>query len=272
MGLRVTLLTLGLIGAAMPAIAQDSGAMPTPTPLEPGRPQSDTLTSGGPRLVEHDMYYDLYSFSGRAGERVQIDLRSDAFDPYLELGRLGADGRFTMIAENDDADGLNSRIVQELPESGDYLVRARTVGAGGTGAFTIELRRLGDAPPAPAPVSLRPGRETEGRFGDDEPQIVDEMGGTSGRPYRLYSVDARAGQTYTISLRSQDFDAVLDVGGLTPAGFAAARTNDDAEGDAGGDDGTDSQIVIRAERNGPLAIRASALRGGASGAYRIEVR
>lgn len=269
--MRGLMLLGGLVlAASAPAFGQERAA--APTPLRPGSAAQEQLTSNGPRLVEYDMYYDLYSFRADAGERVQIDMRSDAFDPYLELGRVGGDGAFVAVAENDDADGLNARIIQTVAEGGDYLVRARTVSPGSTGAYTIELRRLGEAAPPPPPVALRSGQATSGSFATDGAMLVDDTGATTTRPYRLYSFDARAGQTYTISMKSAAFDTYLEVGALTPIGFASARNNDDAEGDAGGDNGTDSQLTFRAERAGPVTVRASGLTDGAVGDYTIDVR
>lgn len=270
MRIAATLMGGLMLTAAMPAIAQETAA--APIPLRPGTAAQEQLTNTGPRLVEFDMYYDLYSFRADAGERVQIDMRSDAFDPYLELGRVGADGKFTAVAENDDADGLNARIVQTIGEGGDYLVRARTVSPGSTGAYTIELKRLGEAAPPAPPVALRAGQATSASFTEDGAMMTDEQGATTSRPFRLYSFDARAGQTYTVSMKSAAFDTFVELGALTPIGFASARSNDDGEGDAGGDNGTDSQLVFRAERAGPVVIRASALTDGSAGDYTIEVR
>lgn len=77
--------------------------------------------------------YDRWTLSVDQRTAVRIDMRSDAFDTFLEL--LDARGGF--IAMNDDSGGsLNSRIVVMLAP-GDYDVIARTYGPGMRGAYEI---------------------------------------------------------------------------------------------------------------------------------------
>ncbi|TVQ21933.1 MAG: hypothetical protein EA367_05005 [Leptolyngbya sp. DLM2.Bin15] len=64
--------------------------------------------------------YDVYSFVGRAGQSVSLNLNSNDFDPYLIL--IGPDG--TLVDENDDISptNLNSAINTTLPSNGNYLI------------------------------------------------------------------------------------------------------------------------------------------------------
>jgi len=84
-----------------------------------------------------------WTLEGRAGERLEIRLRSDDFDAYLSFGREDASGNYEELAANDDApdDGLNSLIEITLPADGTYLIRASPLGWGGTGRYTLAVTR-----------------------------------------------------------------------------------------------------------------------------------
>lgn len=99
--------------------------------------------------------FDAYRIMARAGEKVTITMRSSAVDSYLALGRM-IDGEWAQLAYDDDgAGGNNARVEFAFEEDGEYLVRANTVGAGKTGAYTIRLERIRLVRP-PAPPARRP--------------------------------------------------------------------------------------------------------------------
>ncbi len=83
-----------------------------------------------------------------------------------------------------------------------------------------------------------------------------------GKPYTLKCV---AGRTYTIDLRSVDFDAYLRL--EDPAGKQIAE-NDDG---GGGVKGTDAQIIFKADRDGAYTIAATSYNGSARGKYTLTV-
>jgi hypothetical protein len=83
---------------------------------------------------------DVYTFGGRAGERVTLTMQSEDFDTYLILGRTSG-GRFEELTRNDDGDepgdGLNARIVTTLPADGVYTVMATTFSRGSEGRYLL---------------------------------------------------------------------------------------------------------------------------------------
>jgi len=100
--------------------------------------------------------FDAYRITARAGEKVTITMRSSTIDSYLVLGRMVA-GEWTQVAYDDDGAGGNNALVEHtFEEGGEYIVRANTVGAGKTGAYTIRLARSGGTPPARARPARRP--------------------------------------------------------------------------------------------------------------------
>lgn len=96
-------------------------------------------------VLDNGISYEEWIYQGEAGERLTIRLASDDFDAYLSVGRMNADGVFQEIASNDDApdDGLNSLVELTLPGDGEYVIRARSLSAGGAGMYTLEVRRGG---------------------------------------------------------------------------------------------------------------------------------
>ena len=79
---------------------------------------------------------DAYTFEGKAGQVMTIELKSEEFDTLLSL--KGPDGQ--VITSNDDYGGtLNSTIVLKLPTSGEYSAIASSF-AGDGGSYQIEVR------------------------------------------------------------------------------------------------------------------------------------
>ncbi|MDZ4766204.1 MAG: hypothetical protein SGI73_16815 [Chloroflexota bacterium] len=80
-----------------------------------------------------------YTFRGQANDAVIVRMESDDFDSYLTL--VGPDG--TELIYNDDGAGnLNSLIGPfVLPETGDYVINARSLGGTDTGSYTLMLNR-----------------------------------------------------------------------------------------------------------------------------------
>ncbi|PJF26088.1 MAG: hypothetical protein CUN53_09480 [Phototrophicales bacterium] len=81
-----------------------------------------------------------YSFRGEAGDAVVIRLESSDFDSYLTL----RDTAGNELTYNDDGAGnLNSLIGPfMLPETGEYLIEARSLGGTSTGRYTLSLDRV----------------------------------------------------------------------------------------------------------------------------------
>ena len=117
--------------------ARRAGA-PRAPPRPAGRDASGELAEGDAEL-EDGRFYDAYVYTGRAGERLRIDLRSEDFDAYVIIGRM-VDGDVTEIASNDDAEdgeGLHSALEVELPEDGRYVIQATSFSPASEGAYEL---------------------------------------------------------------------------------------------------------------------------------------
>lgn len=115
-----------------------------------GQAMSGTLQAGDTTLNSGE-FIDTFSFTGQAGQRVVVDMRSSAFDPYLIVrSPSGAQ------EDNDDASSTdrNARVETTLAESGEYRIGATSYRPGETGAYVVTLQQ-GNAPQVAANNSAR---------------------------------------------------------------------------------------------------------------------
>jgi hypothetical protein len=226
-------------------------------PIRMGQTLSGTLAASDPKMADGS-YFDHYRFTGRRGERVEVVMRSTAFDSHLAVGQL--DGTELNVLESDDdgAGGNDARVRLTLPEDGEYTIRANSLEGGESGAYTIALRPF-TLPPAPRPQAIRAGQTVNGQLSDSDAQADDES------HYDAFVYEGRAGERLRITLRSPDFDAFLAVGQGTGESFEQIETDDDGAG------GTDARVEITLPRAGTYVIRANTLTSGELGAYTLTV-
>ena len=215
-----------------------------------------------------------WSLEGQAGDRVAIELRSADFDSYLYFSGPG----FSEPLRNDDgAEGLNSLICVELPESGFYRVLAGPLSGNGAGdRYTLtatwadggetmcesfeQSPALQAAQLAALPTNGRriaAGEEQEGELSTSE-----ERHPESGRPIQAWSFDA-PGERVFIDLVSDDFDAyIYAVGGAIPGELY----NDDFGGAAG----CHSRLEIGPDVSGEITLLLGSYYESASGRFRVR--
>ena len=117
-----------------------------PSPLVAGRPGiGDLAPTDGVRWGL--AYYDEWSYSAMAGQRIVVAMQSEEVDAYLLL--LGDDG--TEVASDDDGgDGLNARLEFRARAIGRYTILATSAIAQQTGRYTIRVERpAGGVGPGP---------------------------------------------------------------------------------------------------------------------------
>ena len=90
----------------------------------------------GDSVLPNNTYYQVYTFEGRAGQQVTIEMNSNQIDPSLFL--VSANKK-KVIEQNDDISptNFNARLVAILPEDGIYLVVANAYGRGESGKYSI---------------------------------------------------------------------------------------------------------------------------------------
>ena len=149
---------------------------------------------------------------------VAIDLRSEDFDAFLTLFRgSGPADRSSenLLAEDDDSgEGVNARLALLLA-AGQYLIEARPLVSGSTGAYTLEIgiAAVTDDEDQQGPMALVAGSNADGRLspaGDID----------------AYSLVGSVGQQLQIGVESTDFDPFVE---LLRNGAVVAADDDGGE-------------------------------------------
>lgn len=255
---------LGLAGASALALlaasgasAQDAGTLTLGQQVEGTLEDSDTQNDSG-------IPYDSYALTLLAGQRIEIEMRSDAFDAYLELYEPG-DTSAELVAVDDDDDtvggeGTDARLRYTAEVDGLYTVRARAFSEGEFGAYTLTTRERPPAPPAPEPGAIALGQSVDGVI--DEADPVDEQDVA----YEAYRFSAAEGERVMVLLTSDDFDPFVQLGRLTDGEFEELAFNDD-DGDS-----LNSRLVFAVPARGDYLIRARPLSAGEGGAYTLSLQ
>lgn len=268
-GLAMLLSTLLVVpGWTTPAQAQGK--------LQLGQSASGSLASTDSRLISDSSFYDMWSYTGRAGETIRVTLKSTEFDAYLSVGQDNG-GEFTELDSDDDgAGGTDSKVAVTLPEDGEYAVRVNSLSSGETGAYTVMVEQ-GDpsevdtamedeasdgesvATPLPEPMPIRAGQMIQGVLSEDDGRLEDNSF------YDLYTFQAVRGQLATITMRSTAFNAYVALGRIEDGSFNTL----DSDNDSGG--GEDAKIEFNIPRDGEYAIEANSLLEDVTGSYSLQL-
>lgn len=223
-----------------------------------GQTVNGTLTERSPQERD-ETYFEQYSFTGRAGQTVQVTMSATDVDPYLSLGRTGADGFTSLATDDDHGGGTTARIVFTIPANGTYVIHANTV-AKGTGAFELALAEgtASEATNRPA-GEIAAGQPVSGTLESTDPRAGD------GSYYDAYVYHGKAGEHIAITMRAPDFDAYLSVGKMTDGAYEGTGSDDDSGG------GTDARVEMTLAQDGDIIIRANSLESGSTGGYTLQV-
>jgi len=254
----LTLALLALAGCA------HSAAAPI-TPVQRNLAMNDVGTGRLSRTdarLRDSSVYQAWRFEAQAGQIVQIDVMSTAFDAYAML-QNSAD---SVLARDDDSGGgTNARIIYTIPTSGVYWVIANSYQKGHYGPYTVRLRSLGMASPGSATSGLLPGtvgqilrgQTMSGRLQPNDPKLSD------GSVYQAWTYIGTAGETIQVDVVSSDFDAYA----IIQDGNGVKLTADD---DSGG--GTNARIIYTLPYTGAYRIIANTYRQGSYGAFSLSIR
>ena len=237
------------------------GAQP-PQAATPGELHSGTISDASSVLLTEwgeEILYDLWTLEGREGEEYMIALDSDDFDAYLEFGPMSGDELTVTDTDDDGGDGFNSLLRVLLPHDGRFGIRARPLGAGTWGDYTLEITPFAATPVLRRPIAL--GESATGTFTRDGAVLP------GGIAYHEWSYEGTEGQRLRISMRSEEIDSYLSFGRENAFGdFEELASNDDAPGD-----GANSLIEYTLTTTGSYLIRARTYGGGSFGEYTLEV-
>lgn len=242
------------LAMAVPANAQTTRERPVPT-LSPGQSLSGEL-SPLDNQRRSGKYEDVYTIEGRRGQRIELVLTSDDFDPYL---LVTGPGGYAM--SNDDGEGLElgSRLTLELPADGSYRVSATSFASGSMGAYTIQARQASanaQIDRAPNATPIRIGATVQGSLDRNDQAVGDKY-------QELYRLTAQRGDRVRINLSSSDFDTLVTL--QMPDG--TMLSNDD-HGEA---TGTNSRLETVLSEGGDYLIGVTSYGDGETGRFNLAL-
>ncbi len=205
--------------------------------------------------------YDSHTVRLAAGQRYRISVRSDAFDPVLEVARPGAAEAFQ---QNDDADGLNPVVGFTAPVSGTYTLRVIGFAEDAAGPYTLRTEMLPPLPPpmrgVPTSTETVTARIYQGALGPQAPEV-------DGKPTADYLIRLQGGQEAMIGLVAADngFDPVVQI--FRPD----AREGEPLASDDDGGEELNALLVFRPDVTGDYVVRVTSFQPGAAGPYRLRV-
>ena len=243
-----------LLGAGPAAIAQRA-----PAPLTAGQTVAGELTPNDAQR-QSGKYEDVFTVQARRGERLDLRLTSEDFDPYLVV--TGPEGFSLANDDEPGSDTLASRLVLEFPVDGAYRVAVTAFRPGETGAYRlIAVAAAADAAVSRAepaePIAI--GRTVAGRLEEGD----DRLG--SGEFRDRYRFAGRRGQRIRAELSAGKFDTYLML--RRPDG--SQDDNDDTLVD--GRTSTDSRIDTVLAEDGDYVLVVTSYRPGETGDYRLSL-
>ena len=228
--------------------------------------QTGTLAEGDDQLDSGE-FTDAYTFEGRAGDAVDIQLSSAEFDTYLLL--RGPDGS---SFENDDGEdsGTNARLVETLPATGTYRLVVTSYASGESGAYVLETQGATAVALASSGGGsgigssgggqrLAIGSTASGQLAEGDPQLE------NGEYFDVYTLAAEPGTRLVLEMQSSAVDTYLAAFGS--GGYEVS--NDD---DASGQNGTNSTVEVTIPDGGELTVAATSYAAGETGSYTLMAR
>jgi 3'-phosphoadenosine 5'-phosphosulfate sulfotransferase len=273
--IRANSLTGGATGAYTVEVQSGGGGGGGAEPPPPPGPQrGGTAISAGQtvrgELARTDMrladnsYADDYTFTARAGEQLVITLRSTDFDTYLVWGSGTGSSFRSEKTDDDGAGGTDSQLTVTVVAGGTYTIRANSLAASSTGAYTLSVERAGGGGGGGGGAQarggvIRAGETVAGRLEASDPKLPDNS------HYDSYVYQGTPGEQILITLTSGDFDTYLRWGRMQGQQFQLLGTDDDAAG------GTNSRMQVTLDQSGTYAIQANSLSANVTGSYTLAV-
>ena len=197
-------------------------------------------------LYPDTSYFKFYQFTAPANDTITIDLSSDDFDPVLIVR---GDDLDNSVINDDGGPGCSARVVRAFPSRGPYRILVNTTNSPKrqTGNFTLSITRgakpvqeHGNSdchPPQAASGGAESGLPSHssshaidvGQTQQGRLSTGDVLLNSDSTYAQAWTIQARAGQTVTIDLESDDFDAYLFLRG---PGISGGR--DFQDDDSGG--------------------------------------
>ena len=254
----------GLAAAALAVSAACAGAPPPGSPgtgqLVPGRTVTGRLSASDPQFRDGS-HYHRYDFTAQLGEVFTFELTSDYFDANLIItDRFG-----NPVARNDDGgEGCNARLTYKAPETGPYRLLANSSARAEVGEYQLSVARGRGTEPADSTCRgfgavqgrIQPGETIEAFLSADDPTFESDS-----THFQRWVLGLSAGETVTIDLRSEVFDAYL----MVTTGRGDKLTDND---DGGG--GCHARVVYTATADRLVRVVVNTV-GPGTGRYVLKI-
>ncbi len=130
------------VGGRTFTVNQAAGNCPSQQPIVLGQTVNGTLQAGDCTLPSDGSFYDPYTFSGRAGQKIFAAMNSEQFDTYLVLVQGNHPGGVSIAQNDNGGGGTNARIPATsgyftLPATGTYTILANSSTTGLTGNYNL---------------------------------------------------------------------------------------------------------------------------------------
>jgi hypothetical protein len=120
-----------------------------------------------------------------------------------------------------------------------------------------------EAAQQPEMPSITVGQSVEG-------QIAAPVGGCATNPrVRAWRFEGRADQRIEVTMQSDDFDTLVELGRMQGCEFQSLASNDDG---AGPEDGLNSRLSVRLRESGTYVVRAMSFSDDGSGPFTLAIR
>ena len=234
-------------------------------------------------LFSDTTYIQRWAFTATPGQDVTIDLASDEFEPFL---MVDGPGLTEFVGDEHGGPGCAARVSRTFPQAGPYTIEVNTTThpVRQTGHFVLSITE-GHKPEVndncSAPQSANGVQTTQGPLTrETTPEathritVGQSMQGTLSRSDVLLSHDSTyaqswsihggAGQTVTVDLESDDFDAYLFVRG---PGITGGR--DFQDDDSGGN--CNARLTVTFPQTGDYELVVNTQGKYATGGFSISV-
>lgn len=222
----------------------------TPRPISPGARVAGELNAGSGLRLEEDQEhrYDVYTFSGRAGQRVE----ALATDGELAFGRMEGGGFVPLPPDSARPEGTLA-----IPADGEYALRVDKLSQSDPVPYTLWLA---DPAARPAPRRLEVGRAVDAAYDPGAAVLA------GGQLVDQWMFSASRGQHLRIDLGSPVFDTYLVLGRVRGGRWDEIASNDDA-------DTTNSRIMFPVDEDGEFLVRVRpyGAPGDTAGPYTLRV-
>lgn len=213
--------------------------------------------------LDDGSWFDLHTATLSRGQRVQIDLRSGDFDPYLLIFHNSPQGP-VLIGENDDfGNQSDARVTFTVAIGGEYAILANSASKGETGSYSLGVSTRGEgsaAPSARTDARAATGQAYRGRLTPGEDHRLDDNS-----LYEAVSFEGRRGDRLELRLASDHFDPVLALFHSTDSGLELLTSDDDSG------EGLSSLIRVRLPYTGRYVAIVNAVSDQDWGDYELGI-